>query len=62
MSVDVAEVLGDLTAVTEEIERRVCSSLREAIERLKKRPHYNLMKPFIRAALGDLIKECKLEL
>ena len=44
------------------LEARMCETLRESIERLKRKPSYPLLKPFIRRTLGELLDSCGIEL
>lgn len=55
-------ILGDLDEVERELKKRMCAQVRAVIEKMRRKPTYPMLKPFIRAYLGELISECGVEL
>lgn len=59
---ELSEALKDIEELETAMRERLCRQLREAIERLKARPHWPLLKPFIRSILRGYLEECGVEL
>ena len=58
----VNQMLGDIEELEKELRRRMCAQVREMVEKMKAKPTYPFLKPFIRSYLGDLLSECEVEL
>lgn len=61
LAAELSEALKDIEELEAAVKERVCAQLRETIEKLKARPHYALLKPFIRRILREYLEECGVE-